>query len=298
MNNKCLGFLLLGVGVLPFVTSLPVHAAWEYTRWGMTVADVKAASQGQAVPVPPGIATPSTGTQQTLLKSQWQFDRYAFDVFFNFSGAEPRLTEVLLTSNDDANGMGQAFILKHGLPSRTQGGLTQTRPGSPFSLVEQGNFAVPGGEVRLQRPASAKTQVSIEWETPINFIQFQRQGSQGSISYRPVDPQTADLEQSITYLAETFIDFMIARDFVQARERLHPVLQAEWTPEVLEQKLNQFQQRVGPFRRRVRSRVVSNVVLVTTEFTQVTDDLTFVFSDNKKIVAIDFPQQDTDLLPD
>jgi hypothetical protein len=68
------------------MVNLPAQAEWQYTRWGMSVDEVMTASKGAAIPVNPKEQILfEEEDRQTLLKSQWSKEGYAFDVFFNFS---------------------------------------------------------------------------------------------------------------------------------------------------------------------------------------------------------------------
>jgi hypothetical protein len=46
------------LAALPLLAASPAAAHWEYTRWGMTEAQVAAASRGAARPLPPGERRP------------------------------------------------------------------------------------------------------------------------------------------------------------------------------------------------------------------------------------------------
>ena len=96
---------LLGV-VLWLTMSLPAAANWQYTRWGMTPAQVTAASHHTASETTPeeqaGERIASTG-EVALLTAPWQSEKFRFTTFFFFSPGK-RLTHVELKLQDPAEG--------------------------------------------------------------------------------------------------------------------------------------------------------------------------------------------------
>ncbi|NBD15593.1 MAG: hypothetical protein GVY04_05425 [Cyanobacteria bacterium] len=74
MKNKILFLLLLTL--IPIVGQFlvqPVKAEWKYTEWGMSMEEVRQASDGAAVSLEEPM---SDGEQTTLLKSDWNFNQY------------------------------------------------------------------------------------------------------------------------------------------------------------------------------------------------------------------------------
>jgi len=108
-------------------------------------------------------------------------------------------------------------------------------------------------------------------------------------SVAPVPTQSNSQQQQI--IAEQFLDLVASGQFVEARQYLHPVLADEWTPEVMQTRWQSFQDRTGGFVRRLDSRTIDQLVLITVEFTEVTDDAIFIFDGNQRITGIDFPLQ-------
>ena len=175
--------------ILPLVTStilasmanVPAQAEWEYTQWGMNVDEVVEASEGAAMPVNPDEQFFfENDSQQTLLKSQWSTDGYSFDVFFNFSDSDSKLSEIVFKSTGNNEDLGLAMIEEFGLPSRAQGGLSKRDSDiRGFSLLNRDNFAVPDSDnIERNQPKRSEEDIAVllEWITPENFIQMNRRG--------------------------------------------------------------------------------------------------------------------------
>jgi hypothetical protein len=171
---------LITTTIFASMVNLPAQAEWQYTRWGMTVDEVMAASEGAAIPINPDEQILlEDDTQQTLLKSQWSKEGYTFDVFFNFSDSDSKLSEVILKSTGNNEDLGLAMIEEFGLPSKAQGGLSKRDSDiRGFRLVDRDNFAVPETENTWRnQPQRSDEDIAIllEWNTPKNFIQMSRQ---------------------------------------------------------------------------------------------------------------------------
>ena len=189
--------------ILPLVTStilvsmgnLPAQAEWEYTRWGMSVDEVVEASEGAAIPVNPNEQFFfEDDTQQTLLKSQWSTDGYSFDVFFNFSVSDSKLSEVVFKSTGNNEDLGLAMIEEFGLPSRAQGGLSRKDSDiRGFRLYNTDNFAVPETDnIERNQPRRSDEDIAVllEWITPEDFIRMTRQGTDDVIiRLKPATPE-------------------------------------------------------------------------------------------------------------
>ncbi len=188
-------FTLVTTTIFVSMVNLPAQAEWEYTRWGMSVDEVVAASEGGAIPVNPDEQFLfEDDTQQTLLKTQWSTEGYSFDVFFNFSVSDSELSEVIFKSTGNNEDLGLAMIEEFGLPIRAQGGLSKKDSDiRGFRLVERDNFAVPETENiwnnQLER-SEEDIAVLLEWNTPENFIQMSRQNSdEVIIRVKPAKPK-------------------------------------------------------------------------------------------------------------
>jgi ribosomal protein L17 len=130
--------------------------------------------------------------------------------------------------------------------------------------------------------------VTLEFENGTNemLIDFNKQGQIVGVDF----PQTQTIEE----IAEKFVDDLASQDFAGARSYLHPFLKEEMFPAQIQQKWEQFLEQTGQFRRIVKTqaRTVSdvdniNLVLVTVEFANVTDDLIVAFDRDKKIINVD-----------
>ncbi len=173
--------------ILVSMGSLPAQAEWEYTQWGMSVEEVVEAADGAVIPVNPDeqFFFEDDDSQQTLLKSQWSKDGYSFDVFFNFNISDSELSEIIFKSTGNNEDLGLAMIEEFGLPSRAEGGLSrQDSDIRGFKLLNRDNFAVPESDnIERNEPQRSDEDIAVllEWITPENFIQMNRQGTDGVI---------------------------------------------------------------------------------------------------------------------
>jgi hypothetical protein len=106
-------------------------------------------------------------------------------------------------------------------------------------------------------------------------------------------PSPVSIAQTVSYetIAEQFIDLIFSAQYDEALEYLHPVLQEATLENSLEQRVERFQRVTGAFQARLDAQVVENVVLVTTEFENVTDTIVIIFDENGLITGVDFPLQ-------
>lgn len=130
--------------------------------------------------------------------------------------------------------------------------------------------------------------VTLKFENATNemLLDFNQQGQIVGIDF----PQTQTIEE----IAEKFVDELATQDFAGARSYLHPFLKEEIFPAQIQQKWEQFLAQTGPFKRIISTQTrrgsdVNNInlVLVTVEFAQVTDDLIVAFDRDKKIINVD-----------
>lgn len=81
---------------LVFILSSPSFADWQYTRWGMTVEEVRSASKGTATaPAKPGKGFEGDATEG-LLTAPYQAGRFSFEAEFHFSKEDHKLAYVEL----------------------------------------------------------------------------------------------------------------------------------------------------------------------------------------------------------
>ena len=102
--------------------------------------------------------------------------------------------------------------------------------------------------------------------------------------------------KTIEAIAEKSVEAIARGDSIKARENFSPELKAEITPQKLEQKWQRLQKLAGSFKKIVKVEVQkgmnagdASLVLVTLEFEKVTDDMFFIFNQQKQIVGVDFP---------
>ena len=95
-------------------------------------------------------------------------------------------------------------------------------------------------------------------------------------------------------IAEALVDALASNDFVAARSDLHPILKGELSAENIEQKWMGLQAIAGSYRERVMTQVRDagdfNIVVVTLQFEDLTDDLLVFINDNRQILGVDFPR--------
>jgi hypothetical protein len=97
----------------------------------------------------------------------------------------------------------------------------------------------------------------------------------------------------ITAIAEEFVNLTAKGDFVAAWQYIHPSLRTTWSPVDMQQSWHSIQDRTGAFQRFISFRQdQQSVVLVDTQFEQVTDNIIVIFDDTQQwIVGVDFPQE-------
>lgn len=100
--------------------------------------------------------------------------------------------------------------------------------------------------------------------------------------------------ESVEEIAQKFVNDLANQDFASARGYLHPYLKEEIFPEQIRAKWQRLLSQTGPFQKIVTTQVrtgsdVDNIdmVLVSVQFAQVTEDLVVVFDKDKKIVNVD-----------
>ncbi|MGK7927707.1 MAG: hypothetical protein AB4290_21115 [Spirulina sp.] len=169
--------LALGIVCAQLAIATPARANWRYAEWGMTVEETREASGGRARPLSEQeSAALSDSFQQTLLRDRLEIEGIVFDVFFEFSGEERRLTEVVLKSSQNSSRVFSVLMQEYGFPAHIEGGYQQRRRASNFSLIQKDNYAISGDEpLRLNRPATmSELVVDAEWQTPTATIYFKR----------------------------------------------------------------------------------------------------------------------------
>lgn len=130
---------IVGVGMLAGMLTTDARADWEYTRWGMSKAEVIEASHNAAVPAAEGDRGHFADSGIPALAADFRSDAYSFRVLFFFDRAGKLATVGLVFVDADPVALGVDLEKKYGKPTR--------RYGNPF----------PGG---------------MYWETPRDQIIF------------------------------------------------------------------------------------------------------------------------------
>lgn len=181
MNTKLLFSLLAGAALLEATVIPAARADWEYTRWGMTPEQAQAAADGTLTPVDQTKAKAdlNLNPETTLFKTDWSIEDFDFNVFLNFTGSEPKLTEIIFKADGHNRGeLGQALIEKYGLPNHSRVGMIRRARAPRFRLVEGSEFAKPDQSPQTTASSTEPMRIIMEWETPTNFIQYSRRGSE------------------------------------------------------------------------------------------------------------------------
>lgn len=102
--------------------------------------------------------------------------------------------------------------------------------------------------------------------------------------------------ETIEQISTKVVGFLAEKDFASARGYLHPYLKKEIFPQQVEQKWEELLLRTGAFQRQVNVQARNrnsienmNVVLVTIDFENLTDELIVIFDNDKRIIGLDFP---------
>ncbi|WP_017324726.1 DUF3887 domain-containing protein [Synechococcus sp. PCC 7336] len=189
-----------------------------------------------------------------------------------------------------------------------QGNFARVRGFIAESLREQFTEATIEQEwqeiLETAGPFARRGQSRYEWAVNTDFVAielefehaagdllmvFDRQQQIVGLDFPPLRTQTA------MEIAEQMVDALAASEFVEARRDLHPVLKGELLPEDLQEKWDRLQAIVGPFQQRLSSEVRQtselDIVFVTLEFENVTENLLIFVNRERQIVGVDFPRQ-------
>ena len=111
------------------------------------------------------------------------------------------------------------------------------------------------------------------------------------IGLQPVQSAAPTLTQQRESIANQFVDLIAAQQYNAAVDLLDPRLREEWTTPVLQQRVEDFFGRTGNFVKRLDTKVDGDIVLVNTQFENVTNDIFVIFDEGgNQITGIDFPQ--------
>ena len=98
MQHKKFLFFILWMGI-----TTSSYADWQYTKWGMTPAQVIDASKGSVVATnnkDKSSQSASDGSHKALLTTQYKSGKFKFTVYFLFDKTSSELTYVHLLLND------------------------------------------------------------------------------------------------------------------------------------------------------------------------------------------------------
>lgn len=106
------------IGVF-LVTTSAASADWQYTKWGMTVDQVIAASKGQMKKCSAVCDKQTTDSAKALLYASYQSGDFPFTAFAYFDNQSRKLTSVSLRLDDPSKGyeLIGALRAKYGEPA-------------------------------------------------------------------------------------------------------------------------------------------------------------------------------------
>ncbi len=109
-------------GLSALVAASPVHADWQYTKWGMTPEQVVAASSGRATLLP-ARQRPRLPPLETAATGEFKDAALTLRTVFSFNTDGKGLACVFygLTSRDGADVFKALLISRYGQPQRTSG---------------------------------------------------------------------------------------------------------------------------------------------------------------------------------
>ena len=109
------------VTTFSFALTMPAHADWQYTKWGMSPQQVVTASAGKAKPYPEGPKKATSANGEPLYETLFALHRSGpFSFRASFAFAERRgLTVVGLTAENpsDCIDIKNSLISKYGTPA-------------------------------------------------------------------------------------------------------------------------------------------------------------------------------------
>jgi Protein of unknown function (DUF3887) len=97
--------------------------------------------------------------------------------------------------------------------------------------------------------------------------------------------QNLDLQTT----AETFVDALATDDIETAHALLNPLVKKDWPEPMMRQSWQDLIAVTGAFQERLSSKVEAQVVLVTVQFENVTDEIIVIFDESGQITGFDFP---------
>ncbi|OAB62253.1 hypothetical protein AY599_04440 [Leptolyngbya valderiana BDU 20041] len=108
---------------------------------------------------------------------------------------------------------------------------------------------------------------------------------------RAIELAQMDSESSaLAAKAEAFLGFLESGEYETARSLLDPVVQNAWSAEAIERTWQNFRELVGSSPTRRTSQVTNNLVSITIDGDNFTDNLLFVFDSEGDLVGLDLPR--------
>ncbi|NEO25920.1 MAG: DUF3887 domain-containing protein [Kamptonema sp. SIO4C4] len=129
------------------------------------------------------------------------------------------------------------------------------------------------------------------------FVSFATQATPSSTQSDVEIAQSPEDRLTQEKIAEGFLEAMEEEQYDLAWANLHPNLQQAWNLQRMQEIWADVESALGDYQGYQRSQEAENVVSVTVEFENITDELIFIFEEDK-IAGIDFPQSTWDMIGD
>ena len=123
MREQREGLMLRWILIAIMLWSIPAHADWQYTRWGMTANQVVEASKGRALEIPSDRQRYRGGV--TLLESSYSASGIDFRTIFTFDNSQKLHSIILEPKSFNDCGKIQTLVLSNYGPA-----IHQDRSGS------------------------------------------------------------------------------------------------------------------------------------------------------------------------
>lgn len=168
--------------LLVLILSSPSFADWQYTKWGMTTEEVRAASNGTATaPAKPGHGFEDE-TTEGLLTAPYQAGRFSFNAEFLFSKDDHRLASVELH-------LLQEDVSK--LPRKERGDREADLDAERRDLLD--TFLQKYGKPERDQLLVSGLVHRLDWRTDVDRISFLEIGRRGIlVIYKPLRTKEAE----------------------------------------------------------------------------------------------------------
>lgn len=105
-----------------------------------------------------------------------------------------------------------------------------------------------------------------------------------------VSPSIVSQNPDLQATAEQFVDALAADDIQTAHGLLNPLVKKDWSEPMMRQSWQDLIAVTGAFKERLSSTVEDQVVLVTVQFENTTNDIIVIFDESGLITGFDFPK--------